>query len=151
MMLCYARLSGQSDGRSDFLVGLSQIVPCYLTNMESDRVSWVETDKVDRFRRAHAQRHVAGAQTSATRLVSKKTKSTYNEGTMICKYFQEGTCRFPTHHKTAGQFYRHVCENCNGTHTTKKWQQKTRLIKMLRKLYIMIDGCIILVFMMRIC
>ena len=43
-----------------------------LTNMEADRVSWVETDKVDRFRRGHAQRHVAGAQTSATCSVTKK-------------------------------------------------------------------------------
>ena len=43
---------------------------------------------------------------------------------MICRYFLEGTFRFPTHHKTAGQFYRHVCENCNGTHTTKKLYTK---------------------------
>ena len=95
-----------------------------LTNMEADRVSWVETDKVDRFRRAHAQRHVTGVQTSATRSVSKKPKMVYSKGSMICRYFQEGTCRFPTHHKTAGQFYRHVCENCNGTHTTKNCTQK---------------------------
>ena len=95
-----------------------------LTNMEADRVSWVETDKVDQFRRAHAQRHVTGVQTSATRSVSKKPKMVYNKGSMICRYFQEGTCRFPTHHKTAGQFYRHVCENCNGTHTTKNCTQK---------------------------
>ena len=93
-----------------------------LTNMEADRVSWVETDKVDRFHRAHAQRHVTGAQTSATCSVTKK--SLYTKNIMICKYFQEGTCRFPTHHKTAGQFYRHVCENCNGTHTTKKLHTK---------------------------
>ena len=32
-----------------------------LTNMEVDKVSWVETDKIDRFRKAHAQRHVTGA------------------------------------------------------------------------------------------
>ena len=73
-----------------------------LTNMEADRVSWVETDKVDRFCRAHAQRDVAGAQTSATRSVTKKSKNLYNKSTMICRYFQEGTCRFPTHHKTSG-------------------------------------------------
>ena len=95
-----------------------------LTNMEADRVSWVETDKVDRFRRAHAQRHVTVTQTSATRSATKKSKNSYSRGAIICKYFQEGTCRFPTHHKTAGQFYRHVCENCNGTHTTKSCTQK---------------------------
>ena len=47
-----------------------------LTNMEADKVSWVETDKVDRFRRAHAQRHVTGVEISATCSVSKKQKTT---------------------------------------------------------------------------
>ena len=28
-----------------------------LTNMEADRLKWTDTDKLDRIRRAHAQRH----------------------------------------------------------------------------------------------
>ena len=43
-----------------------------LTKMEADRVSWIETDKIDRFRRVHAQRHVTGTQTSATCSATKK-------------------------------------------------------------------------------
>ena len=118
-------LANLMEDASDFSWGSAKACHAILlTNMEADRVSWVETDKVDRFRRAHAQRHATGVQTSATRSVSKKPNTTYNKGSMICKYFQEGTCRFPTHHKTAGQFYRHVCENCNGTHTIKICTQK---------------------------
>ena len=37
-----------------------------LTNMEADRISWNETDKLDRIRRAHGQRHVTAFNTSAT-------------------------------------------------------------------------------------
>ena len=36
-----------------------------LTNMEADRLNWADTDKIDRIRCAHAQRHTSGAQTSA--------------------------------------------------------------------------------------
>ena len=43
-----------------------------LTNMEADRISWNETEKIDRIRRAHAQRHVTATGTSATRSFTKK-------------------------------------------------------------------------------
>ena len=66
-------------------------------------MSWIETDKIDILCRAHAQRHVTGAQTLLS--VTKTSKSSYTKGTMIWKYLQEGTCKFLTHHKTAGQFY----------------------------------------------
>ena len=95
-----------------------------LTNMEADRLNWADTDKIDRIQRAHAQRHTSGAQTSGTRSIAKKGKTPYTKNGVICRYFQEGTCKYPTHHKTAGQFYRHACENCDGTHTTKNCNQK---------------------------
>ena len=95
-------LANLMEDASDFSWGSAKACHAILlTNMDADRVSWVEMDKVDRFRRAHAQRHATGVQTSATRSVSKKPNTTYNKGSMICKYFQEGTCRFPTHHKTS--------------------------------------------------
>ena len=43
-----------------------------LTNMEADKLQWTETDKLDRIRRAHAQRHSA-------RGSSNVSKSTYNK------------------------------------------------------------------------
>ena len=43
-----------------------------LTNMEADRISWKETEILDRIHRAHAQRHVTAASTSETRSFTKK-------------------------------------------------------------------------------
>ena len=43
-----------------------------LTNMEADRVTWLETEKINCLRRAHAQRHVSHSQASATRTSGKK-------------------------------------------------------------------------------
>ena len=45
-----------------------------LTNMEADRLNWSETDKIDRVWRAHAQRHILGAQNSATCSAVKNQK-----------------------------------------------------------------------------
>ena len=77
-----------------------------LTNMEGNRITWGDTDKIDRIRRAHAQRHITpqGSVTSAF----KKSKTSSTKNGLICKYFQEGTCKFQSSHRSAGQYYRHV-------------------------------------------
>ena len=94
-----------------------------LTNMEGDRIKWGDTDKIDRIRRAHAQRHV-NPQSSAPRPFNKKPKVVSNKNGLICKFFQEGTCKFPNSHRSAGQYYRHVCEFCEGPHVSKSCSQK---------------------------
>ena len=94
-----------------------------LTNMEGDRLNWGDTDKIDRIRRTHAQRHIT-PQNSATRSFGKKSKAMANKKGLICKYFQEGTCKFQGSHRSAGQFYRHVCEVCEGAHASKSCTQK---------------------------
>ena len=96
-----------------------------LTNIEADRLNWADTDKIDRIRPAHAQRHTSGAETSVSRSTVKKGKTSYTKNGVICRYFQEGICKYPTHHKTAGQFYRHACENSDGAHTAKNCNQKS--------------------------
>ena len=66
-----------------------------LTNMEADRSQWSDTDKLDRIRRAHAQRHVTPGQSTASKgSVNKKIKNSTSKNGIICKFFQEGTCRF---------------------------------------------------------
>ena len=45
-----------------------------LTNKEADRISWNETEKLHRIRRAHTQRHITTASTSAIRSFTKKKK-----------------------------------------------------------------------------
>ena len=95
-----------------------------LTNMEADRVKWSDTEKIDRLHRAHAQRHISHNQASATRSFGKKSKNSGNKTGVNCRFFQEGNCKYPSHHKTAGTFFRHVCENCDGVHITKNCTQK---------------------------
>ena len=96
-----------------------------LTNLEADRLNWSETDKIDRVRRAHAQRHIVGVQNSATRSAVKKVKGTGAKTGLTCRYFQQGTCKFTSLHRTAGQYYRHVCEHCDGLHVIKNCTQKS--------------------------
>ena len=65
---------------SDFSRDLAK--PCHailLINMGADQLSWIETEKIDRFCRAHAWRHVTGAQTSASHSVTKKPKNSYSK------------------------------------------------------------------------
>ena len=96
-----------------------------LTNMEADRLKWTDTDKLDRIRRAHAQRHVNPGQNSNVKSAAwKKQKSNNAKTGLICRYFQEGTCKFSTHHRTAGQYFKHVCEQCDGLHITRLCTQK---------------------------
>ena len=46
-----------------------------LNNMEADRLKWTDTDKLDRIRRAHAQRHVNVGQTVNSKAsILKKTE-----------------------------------------------------------------------------
>ena len=96
-----------------------------LTNMEADRLKWTDTDKLDRICRAHAQRHVNVGQTVNSKALNLKKQKTSNlKNGVICRYFQEGSCKFTTHHRTAGQYFRHVCESCDGPHVTWLCTQK---------------------------
>ena len=76
-----------------------------LCRMEDGKVYWSETQKIDRNRRAHAQRGVIqnnGVQNSkSTKLDSKPT--------MACCFYQKGLCHNQRHHEREGTFYKHVC------------------------------------------
>ena len=97
-----------------------------LTNMEADCLQWTKTEKLDRIRRAHAQRHSAPGSSHGTKSTfNKKVKNLGSKNGVICRFFQEGTCKFSTHHRTAGQLYMHVCEHCDGSHVSRTCTQKT--------------------------
>ena len=66
------------------------------------------TDQIDRVRRAHAQRHVVGAQTSEKKF-SKKAKAVKS---MPCQFFNAGLCLHSQTHETKGVLYKHVCSAC---------------------------------------
>ena len=66
------------------------------------------TDQIDRVRRAHAQRHVVGAQ-NFEKNFSKKTKAVKS---MPCQYFNAGSCLHAQTHETKGVLYKHMCSAC---------------------------------------
>ena len=66
------------------------------------------TDQIDRVRRAHTQRHVAGAQ-NVEKNFSTKSKATKS---MPCQFFNAGSCLHAQTHETKWILYKHVCSAC---------------------------------------
>ena len=93
-----------------------------LCRMEQGEItSWSETDKIDRIRRANAQKHTSTFQSSAPFQKSRKFQGqNQNQGqsqakvakTMPCIYYNDGSCSHQKHHETRGVYYKHICSTC---------------------------------------
>ena len=82
-----------------------------LCRMEQGEIrDFSESEKIDRIRRANAQRHMpqtqGKTQNNGTRAAQKYSK------TMPCQFFNQNTCTFPKTHETKGVLYRHICSTC---------------------------------------
>ena len=110
-------LANLMEDASDF--GFDNAKACHavvLTTMEADKLTWSDTDALDRIRRSKAQRNtpVNGQESTSRGSVDSKARPTKN-----CKFFQLNKCgRHEGSHVTAGTLYLHVCERCGGSHTT---------------------------------
>ena len=80
-----------------------------LCEMERGSLHWEDSDRIDRIRRAHAQKHVQSKQNWG----KNETKKPW-----FCKNFQTNNCTFPRDHETNGKLHRHICAFCltNGKH-----------------------------------
>ena len=80
-----------------------------LCRMEQGEVqSWSQTDKIDRIRRAHAQRHITGQNSSKS-----QDRGTSGTGRVTpCIYFNKGMCMQKQTHETKGVLYKHICLSC---------------------------------------
>ena len=76
-----------------------------LCRMKEGKVEWSETTKIDRIRRAHAQR-LPSQNVGAGGKTKTETKSA------VCRFFQRGMCQKDRDHETGGTFYRHICSTC---------------------------------------
>ena len=85
-----------------------------LCHMEQGEVvGWSDTEKIDRIRRANAQRHVVPTQGSNTsRKFCKNHSGQRASKSMPCLYYNDNSCNFQKHHETKGVFYRHICSSC---------------------------------------
>ena len=74
--------------------------------MGEGKVNWLMSEKLDRLRRAHAQKIVTNLSTS------HPARGKMDTEVMICKYFQTGKFTQKGDHTTSGQLYTHICAHC---------------------------------------
>ena len=90
-----------------------------LCKMEEGRITWDETHKIDRVRRAYAHRSTSSSQAShANKKLGNKDQS------MPCRYFQKNSCSHKGDHENGGRLYLYVCSYCHSqgksvTHSLK--------------------------------
>ena len=88
---------------------------------QGEPANWSETVKIDRVRRANAQKHTSDYQSSAPYQRSKKFQGqTQDQGqtqakvtkAMPCVYYNDGSCSHQKHHETRGVYYKHIGSTC---------------------------------------
>ena len=80
-----------------------------LCRMEQGEVTdYSQTDKIDRIRRANAQRH----NVQGPGMQNHKKSFQKNIKSMTCNYFNAGICSHSKTHETRGVLYKHVCSAC---------------------------------------
>ena len=79
-----------------------------LCRMEQGEIkSWSETEKIDRVRRAHAQRHG-----NAQNIAQKGQDKSFTGKVTACVFYNKGSCTHKQTHETKGVLYKHVCMAC---------------------------------------
>ena len=78
-----------------------------LVKMEEGKVTWGDTNKIDRIRRAHTQKIQSGQVSGAGNKKSVKSRTP-----LPCRFYQKGTCGQSQDHENGGQSYLHVCSVC---------------------------------------
>ena len=76
---------------------------------QGDVKNYMQVDKIDRIRRANAQRHVVNSNSNVTQNAKMYQK---NMKVTPCIYFNKGTCTHMKSHETKGTTYKHVCAAC---------------------------------------
>ena len=75
-----------------------------LCEMEHGSLTWENEDRIDRIRRAHAQKHVSASKQSWGRVDGRKP--------WFCKNFQTNSCSFSRDHESNGCLHKHICAFC---------------------------------------
>ena len=122
-----AYLGDLMEDATDFsLQGAKAAHAVLLCEMERGTVTWEDQERIDRIRRAHAQKHISGGRQNWGRPEVRKP--------WFCKNFQSNSCSFPKDHESNGRLHRHICAFCLSqgkqlSHSKKKCQNKTHQVK----------------------
>ena len=76
-----------------------------MCEMERSSLQWEDTDRIDRIRRAHAQKHAPGKGGWAK-------PSDPGRKPWFCKNFQSGNCTYTQDHEFNGKLQKHICAFC---------------------------------------
>ena len=84
-----------------------------LCRMEQGEVSgYDQVDRIDRIKRANAQKHVVGNTQLLAGSNNAKKNTVRSSRTIPCQFFNQGTCSHSATHETKGMLYKHVCSFC---------------------------------------
>ena len=104
-MLCY--LGDLMEDTTDFSWGSAKSAHAVLMcEMERGSVDWFDSDRIDRIRRAHAQRHTVSTKQSWSKNFSGGGHPWF------CKAFQTGLCQSNKDHEVNGRLHKHICAFC---------------------------------------
>ena len=78
-----------------------------LCEMERSVLTWEDTERIDRIRRAHAQKHFGQSKQQNWGKTAENQKKHW-----FCKYYQQGTCSQNRDHDVNGRTHRHICAFC---------------------------------------
>ena len=82
-----------------------------LCRMEQGEVSdYLDIQKIDRIRRANAQKHTT--HTSSSQSTFTKKIGGKNTRSMPCSYYNQDSCVHDKTHETKGTLYKHICSAC---------------------------------------
>ena len=85
---------------------------CYVA-WSKVKLSVGQTDKIDRIRRANAQRQVISTQINSRSQKFRKNQNPQKSvKSMPCVYYNDNSCNINKNHETKGVFYRHICSSC---------------------------------------
>ena len=98
-------LSDLMEDASDFIwVNAKAAHAVLLCQMERGELTWYDTEKIDRVRRVHAQKH--------TNQKLGWGKNEAQRRPWFCKAYQSGHCQYQKDHETNGKLQKHICSFC---------------------------------------
>ena len=123
------------DDTVDFSWGVAKASHAVLLcRMEQGEIQdYSQTEKIDRIRRANAQKHVQPTGPKNTQ--NDKISFTKITKSMPCLYYNQNSCTHQKTHDTKGVSYKHVCSSCFATsgksfaHPESECRNKNRLPK----------------------
>ena len=116
---CHNVLEEKSESRKDIMIsyfgdlmedvtdfswqGAKAAHAVLLCEMERGSIRWGDTERIDRVRRAHAQKHVPSSKQNWGRAEKKP---------WFCKSFQSNSCSHQKDHEVNVPLIRHICASC---------------------------------------